>query len=342
MPGSVLPDEPSRQLTDALPHIVWINDERGTPIYFNRRWLDYTGLDHETTLREGAASAIHPDDRDNVVRSFGAAIERGVEAEAWYRLRRHDGVYRWHRGIVLPLEREHGRVTRWIGTATDADDERRMWDEQRFLAEASAILGTSLDVKQTLGDVGRLVVPRLADWFAIDLLGSDGRIERATVAHVDPTKVALAWEIWKRRPPRPDDPSGAYTVMRTRQPEHHEEIPDELLVQAIDDPELLGIFRGLGLRSSIVVPLVARDTALGTLTMVTAESQRRFGARDVRFAQEVALRISIAVDNARLYTEATRARAAAEAVASEVIEQSRSVEAALLAMRRERDEALGR
>lgn len=327
-------------VADAIPHIVWTHNKDGVAQYFNRRWTEYTGLDLAETLRVGAESLVHPDDREGVVRVFGEARSSGKAAEAWYRLRRRDGAYRWHRASIVPLVEGADGVAAWIGTATDADAERQLWNEQHYLAAASRVLGTSLDLAQTLKDVAALVVPHLADWCAIDLLKGDGGIERAAVAHVDPEKVALAWHLAEILPPKPDDPSGVYKVIRTREPDHLEEIPDALLEQSLPTPELLATFRGLGLRSSMCVPLIARDAVLGALTLVGAESGRIFAKRDLAFAQDFAQRIAVAVDNARLYTEATQARAAAEALAADVIEQSQGVEAALLEMRRERDEAL--
>ncbi len=72
-----------------------------------------------------------------------------------------------------------------------------------FLAEASEVLGSSLDYDATLGSLARLAVPRLADWCAIDVLAADGEVERVAVAHVDPAKVALAEDLHRRYPPRP-------------------------------------------------------------------------------------------------------------------------------------------
>lgn len=332
-------DDRTQPVADAIPHIVWTYDEHGVVTYFNRQWTAYTGLDLEETLRVGGDTLVHPDDRDELARLFSESRAQGKSVEAWYRLRRKDGAYRWHRAVVVPLDTVDGRVTRWIGTATDADTERNLWNEQKFLAEASRVLGTSLDVTETLRDVAKLVVPGLADWCAIDLLGRDGLLERAAVQHVDADKVALAWDLWKKLPPAPSDPRGVYHVMRTRTPEHFAEIPDELLVASAPNEEMLALFRSLGLRSSMCVPLIARDHVLGAVTLVAAESGRRYGKRDLAFAQEFGVRIAIAVDNARLYTEAQQARTAAEAMAADVIEQSRAVEAALLELRRERDDA---
>jgi PAS domain S-box-containing protein len=329
-----------RVIADAMPHIVWTHDLAGVPTYFNRRWTEYTGLDLQETVRVGAQSLVHPDDIPAVTRLFAESHERGVEVEVSYRLRRSDGQYRWHVGRVAPVTSSAGEPLLFVGTATDVDEARRVADEQHFLTEAGRVLGTSLDVGTTLKDVASLVVPHLADWCAIDLLTARGDIERAAVAHVDPKKVDLAWEIWRRLPARPDDPRGLAAVLRTREAEHLEDIPDELLVQAIPDPELLRIFRELGLRSSMCVPLVARDKVLGAVTLVSAESGRRFVKRDLRFAEDFARRIAVAVDNARLYQASNDARLAAEALAAEVVEQSKAVEAALRAAQAERDRAI--
>jgi PAS domain S-box-containing protein len=320
-----------RDLADTMPHIVWIDGPGDAVTYFNRKWTEYTGLDLAETLRVGAESLVHPDDLNELRRVFGEGRQRA-----------RDGMYRWHEARVVPLHVESGRATAFVGTAVDIDDQRRANRQQQFLAEAGKVLGTSLDPARTLSDVARLVVPHLADWFAIDLLNDQGIFERLTVAHVDPAKVALAQELWRRQPPRPDSPHGLYVVARTRQAEIFEDIPDEMLVANIPDPELLALYRSLGLRSSMCVPLIARNRVLGALSLVTAESRRHYSKDDLDFAYDLAGRIAVAIDNARLYTAAEQARTAAEALAADVADQSRSVEAALLAMRAERDAALAK
>ena len=97
------------------------------------------------------------------------------------------------------------------------------------------------------------------------------------------------------------------------------------------------MLRALGLRSWIIVPLIARDTVLGVLTLVTAEADRIFQPADVTFATDLGQRIAVAVDNARLYEEAQIARAAAEALAADVTEQCRLAREEVLTVRAERD-----
>jgi PAS domain S-box-containing protein len=343
-----------RQLADAMPIIVWTHGPDGRTTYLNATWAEYTGASRAESLLRGVGTFVHPDDLPEVERRAREAREPGAEQagfEASYRLRRHDGAYRWHIARVRPVHEGDGSapVTTWVGTAMDVDDQRRAHDEQVFLASAAEVLGTSLDPARTLSDVARLVVPGLADWCAIDLLDDTGRLERVGVAHVDPSKVALAWEVWRRYPPQPADPLGPYAVLRARKPQLQREDPEAAIAEAVTDADLLALLRSLALKSWIIVPLVARDRALGTLTLVSAESGRRYEDRDVTFAAGVASRIAIAVDNARLYETATQlaaregeARASAEAIAAAVVEQGRAVESALAKMRSERDAALAR
>ncbi len=337
-----MPDRFDRELADAMPHVLWTHDRDGNAMYFNRAWVELTGLDLEETRRVGAASVVHPDDRDAVVRLFAESRERGEGLRATYRLRAKDGSYRWHEASVAPLRRDGVDVALWVGIARDVDDQHRLLTEARFVAEAARLLASSLDVQQTLANVARLAVPHLADGCAIDLLKEDAVVERVAVAHVDPAKVELAWDLWRKAPPAPDAAHGLRRVIRTRTPEHVEDLTDETLAALVRDPELLTILRGLGLRSSMCVPLIARERSLGALTLVSAESGRRYKVRDLEFAQDFAPRISTAIDNARLYAEATQARTAAEALAADVVEQSRAAERALKAMRAEHEAALAR
>jgi GAF domain-containing protein len=132
-----------------------------------------------------------------------------------------------------------------------------------FLAEASEVLASSLDYRATLASVARLAVPTLADWCAVDVLGEDGSLERLAVEHQDPEKIRLAHELEERYPADPDAPRGVHQVLRTGEPEMMSEIPEELLDQAARDEEHREMIKELGLKSYIVVPLMARGKALG-------------------------------------------------------------------------------
>jgi len=187
-----------------------------------------------------------------------------------------------------------------------------------FLAEADAILVSSLDYETTLTNVAHLAVPKLGDWCAVDILESSGAIRSLAVAHVDPAKVALARTIRQRYPPDPNAPTGVPNVLRTGKTERRVEIPDSLLEASVRDPEQLRLIRELGLKSYMCVPLVARGRTLGAITLISAESGRRYTAQDQKFAEDLARRAALAVDNARLYREVQTQRRRLDAILASV------------------------
>ena len=200
-----------------------------------------------------------------------------------------------------------------VGTAELYETQRRLAEDQRFVAQASELLASSLEYERTLANVAALAVPQFADWCAIDMVEPDGSLSRLAIAHVDSGKVQLANELAEKYPPDPGAPYGVPNVIRTRRPELFTEITDELLVEATTEtPELLELLRELGLRSSMCVPLVARDQVLGAITFIAAESGRRYNEHDLVTAQDLARRAATAVDNALLFRETQAARREAQ------------------------------
>jgi PAS domain S-box-containing protein len=175
-----------------------------------------------------------------------------------------------------------------------------------FLAEAGVLLDASLDYEETLRNVARIAVPRVADWCSVSVLDEEGVLREVATAHVDPAKVAVAEELNRRFPAPPDAPTGAPHVARTGVTEVTREITDEMIEAGVPDPEQRRLIRALGLRSAIVAPLRAGDRIFGALALVNAESGRLFDPPDVQLAEELARRAGGAIENARLYTERSR------------------------------------
>ncbi|MEO6525478.1 MAG: PAS domain-containing protein [Gemmatimonadaceae bacterium] len=181
-----------------------------------------------------------------------------------------------------------------------------------FLAEASARLAGSLDVEATLGTIADLAVPALADWCFVEVL-ENGRVRPAAIAHVRPEMTRLVRESLARNPIDLDASFGTGKVLRTGEPELSPEIPDEALVSIAQDAEHLALLRSVGLRSSISVPLTdASGRAVAVLSLVTADSARRFGESDLAMAMELARRAGAALANARLVEAERAARARAD------------------------------
>jgi PAS domain S-box-containing protein len=306
-----------RNLAESMPQIVWTTRPDGRPEYFNQRWTDYTGVAGEDAVAGTGDSALHPDDRARTAERWRHCVATGEEYEIEHRFRRaSDDSFRWHLSRGLPMRDEQGTIVGWVGTATDIDDQKRATEAQRFLVQASSVLGSSLDYRSTLTQVARLAVPDIADWCGVDILEEDGSTRQLAVAHSDPLKVAFAKELSERYPSDPSAPQGAAKAVQTGEAELVPLITDEMIEASARDELHLQLIRELGLRSYMCVPMVARGRTLGALTFVAAESGRVYGEADLELAEELARRAATAVDNAELYRRAEERAQAAQVLAT--------------------------
>ena len=214
--------------------------------------------------------------------------------------------YRWSRIQARPVHAEDGSVRLAINVIEDITELKRAEQAQRFLAEAGRALATSLDYQETLSTVARLAVPDIADWCGVDVVGTDGQLERVATAHVDAAKVEAAREMARRYPPDPASERGLYGVLRSGRSEVYGSITDEMLSGSAVDPEHLQMLRSLGMTSVMIVPMALCGSVLGAMTFVSAEAGHSFTGADLELAESLASHAAAAVENSRLY----RARSA--------------------------------
>lgn len=219
-------------------------------------------------------------------------------------LRRKDGTTILAEGLATALSLPDGPL--FVSALRDISERLRSEAASRILAQAGALLSSSLEYEETLESVARLAVPTLADWVFVEMLQEDGSVERLAIAHRDPAREALVREYDRRYPVDPEAPVGSGRVIRTGQPELLPDMPDELLQAVAQDADHLRILRELNFRSAMIVPLRARGRILGDLAFAS-DGARRFGPDDLALAEELARLAALAVDNARLYREARAA-----------------------------------
>ena len=194
----------------------------------------------------------------------------------------------------------------------DISYRKRIEGQQQFLVEAGALLAHSLDYEATVRTAAELPVPHMADLCILDLV-EDDRLRRVVSRNVAPEiapqvqrlgELALTW----------DSPSRVIDVLRTRKPELVSEITTEWIEAHAEVAEQVERTRDIGLHSLIIVPLTAREDVLGAMTVGLTRAHRRYDGADVQVAQDLAIRVALALDNARLYGEARRATRARDEV----------------------------
>jgi PAS domain S-box-containing protein len=316
------PDSGFRLMAELMPQLVWTATPDGYHDWFNERWYAYTGMprpdqpggEHETPQGWSWSDYLHPDDLARSQAAWEHSLATGDRYEIEYRFRnRATGGYCWFLARAVPMRAASGAIVRWFGTCTEIDDAKQNELALEVLADAGLAMARETDPDAALDALARTVVPRLADWCAVDLADDarDARapIRRVAVAHVDPAKVALAHELAERYPPaQHETETGVPYVLRTGQPQLVAEIPDAMLAASAHDDEHLRLMRALGLTSAIVVPIVVEGRTLGAISLVSAEGRRRYAARDVAHAEQLGRNAAVALERTRLLGALNRER----------------------------------
>ena len=203
--------------------------------------------------------------------------------------------------------------TRMVNDLTDA---RGGLPASELLAQSGELFGTSLDVEQTLSQLAELVVPRMADWAAVDVLDDSDNFRRIGVAHVDPAGAALLRELHDRYPLRANEGRLRGRVVATLEPIALYDVDEGELRNLSRDEKHYEMLRQLGIRSAMWVPLIVRDRVVGVLSAGYRDASRRYSPEDLNLLRELARRAALAVDNALLYRAVKRAETRQAAVAS--------------------------
>jgi PAS domain S-box-containing protein len=154
-----------RALTEAIPQLVFTTDPDGRVTFFNRRWIDYTGLTVDQAGDGGWSRAAHPDDAGKLADRWAKAVGTGAE---WFsaecRLRRaSDREYRWHLAYAVPLRDAEGRTVQWVGALTDIDSQRRQAELlERLVAERTIALRQEVDERGKAEELARATAAELA------------------------------------------------------------------------------------------------------------------------------------------------------------------------------------
>lgn len=275
---------------------------------------------------EDYAARLHPDERDAVLaRSRAAAEAQAVMPDLEHRIVWPDGTVRWTLGSGGPLFDDDGRMIGMMGLVQDITD-RKVAELERaalleaertaraeaeaarerlgFLAQITAVLGTTFDVDELLEKVTNLAVGEFADGCSVDLL-LDGSLRRAVLHHRDPHQAQLYRALRRHYPPRPGSGNPLLRTIETQEPWLLPIVPMDLLDDYAEDERHRAILAELRVGSVMVVPLTGRNQVLGLLSFV-CERREAYNAETLAVARDIGRRLGMAIENAHLYQERSR------------------------------------
>jgi PAS domain S-box-containing protein len=267
---------------------------------------------------------LQADDRDQpALEELREALTEERECRVVLKNYRKDGTPFWNELYVSPVHDEEGQLTNFIGVQNDITQRRRIEDERdlllakeqlaraeavevrrrlALLAAAGPSLSASLDYRETLEGITRLLVPELADWCLLDIVDDNGNVNQLAAAHAEVEKEALLKRLREHREFGEGDPGSTAEVLRTGQSVLLPHLPDPTFYErALGRGEHLDIVLRLEPRSLMCVPLLARGRTIGAITLVSSKPDRRYDREDLLLAEDLAYRCALAADNARLY-----------------------------------------
>jgi PAS domain S-box-containing protein len=174
----------------------------------------------------------------------------------------------------------------------------------RFLAEAGELLAAPLGEAARLESLARLIVPRVADWCAVDSLEEDRRLRRVALVHTELSRIESIYELQRLYDIDLAAPAGLGHVLGTGRPEFRPRLAKSKPGAASFEDRQLQLFQAAGVTSLMIVPLVASGRTLGAITFAMAESRRRYTADDRAMSEALASRAALALENTLLYREA--------------------------------------
>ena len=299
-------------IIENIPLMLFIKDSASLRfVRFNRAGEDLLGWPRQSLVGKSDFEFWPREQAEFFVEKDREAMSRGnlVHIDEEPIQTRYQGVRLLHTKKV-PILDPSGNPLYVLGISEDITERRRIEKERRLLAEVSVALSASLDYEQTLSTVSELVVQSVADWCAIDLMEEHGHIRRLKVASADPGNAALC-AVLEQMPPDRDLPHPARSVVEGGRSVVIEHVTAQYLESVAQGPEHLRALRATGLTSLIAVPLLMRGELLGVLMFGSSNPDRIYGQDDLRWAEPLADRSAVAIENARLYrasVEATQHR----------------------------------
>ena len=301
-------EEAFHALAELVPQLVWMCTPDGLNVYFNQRWVDYSGMSLEESYGRGWNTPFHPDDKQPAWQAWNHAVETGDTYNIECRLRRADGIYRWFLTRGVPLRDSTGNVVKWFGTCTDIDDLKRAEAELHRLNRALRALSASnqamvraQDDSELLRETCRILVDEGGYRFAwVGFAEQDAEKTVRPVAHAGIEEgyletVKITWADTERG----RGPTG--TAIRTCQP--------SVCQNMLEDPRIVPWREDAarrGYASSCALPLCVDGKSIGALTVYSTLPEA-FDAAEAKLLAELVEDVTYGLQTLRTRGERQRA-----------------------------------
>ncbi|WNG44834.1 AAA family ATPase [Archangium minus] len=291
-----------QSIIDNTPALVSIKDSQGRFLLVNRRFERLFGVTAEQLIGKSDED-VFPKELAEEFRAHDREVLAAGRALEWEEEMPHEDGPHTYLSVKFPLKDATVASYALCSISTDITERKRMEVAERFLAEASRELVTSLDYETTFQRIAELVVPTLGDLCIVFALHESGQQQPVAVADVLPSRARRVREFLQGHPLDASTSTGPHRVICTGQPELSPGMPG-LLGQPLPEEARWNALRELEGKPSICLPLWARGRCLGVLSLLSTRSRRGYGPAHLALAEELGRRAAFAIDNALLYRKA--------------------------------------
>ncbi len=282
-------EERFRALVEASSQIVWTTNADGDVVEDSPSWRAFTGQTVDQWRDSGWINAYHPDDQKRILANWRRAIAEKTPLVAQYRLRQHDGQWRWTLVRAVPLLAPNGSVRGWVGMNTDITERKQAEADTLFLLDLNECIRFAANADELI-------------WAVAVSLGEHVHVARCGFIEIDPDRDRFTIE----RDYHPHAPSlvGDYTLSSFGPAVVNTGKAGQTIVicdTAHDErtTEYLESYRQLGVVAYIAAPLL-RDGRIVSALLIATSEPREWGEREVALVTAVAERTWLAVEKLRL------------------------------------------
>lgn len=289
-------------IVESVPNLVWIANSKGENEYFNKRWNDFIDLSDEKSLKNWT-NIIHPEDLIETKKLWAVAKSKKKEFEIEYRLKdRITGEYRWFLGRAIPFIDKEGEIYKWFGTCTDIHNNKTFVMAQEFLSETSKLLSSSINYKKNIQQVAELASQKLADWVLIEIT-NENSIEALAIANRDKKLQEDAKQTIKKYPVQLNHFSLINKAISTGKIQLNNNIDSKFISKLQYNNDHSKILKDLKLSAAIAIPIIANLKVFGAILLLFSDNRKKISKKDIDIFKDLASRISLTIENARLFEE---------------------------------------